>query len=288
MFTERPKIERSSGHYAVWCWTYSNLLWDKPIKEWKSICQYFWRVVLFGLATLCLHVLYLPLKWIFYDLLYVHIARYATKHVFLGSVLVWLMVGAILAFTRWEALPPAFVGGMALLLAALAVFGVMVYLVYIIIKAAIRFLIAPVIRFDWQMFRRYYVPTYKLEPGTFRYEKFGPMVRHILYWIQPILLLLLGYGGHRTGVVLPNAASTKVLLECTVVMLGSYTILTAITFWILKKRLEHEQQAEMARSRGLAQPVEPTMSEESVPAKSWWDVVVVYLRAKKEKSLPNG
>ncbi|MFA6097930.1 MAG: hypothetical protein WCV50_03980 [Patescibacteria group bacterium] len=263
MFIEKPKVHRSGLPYLLWKLTYRNWIWKKGVPTRKSICPFTWRTVIIGIITLACHLVYAPLRIVFYEILY-RFARVLFKNDFLATAAVWLVTLLLIYLVGLEMFFPWIIGFAVTMFAAGGVcFGIGSLIGWFFMKTApgksfTRFIIQPTVggiirgsvvvfyripRFVVIVYQRYYAPKYKLPSDRYEFNSGrSQAVILLLFWLALLGLPFLGLLGGAIGLVpqlipflpvLPSGLAG--LLTILAVELILVAITTVYSYFELKK-----------------------------------------------------
>lgn len=274
MFKEKPKIKRSSWHYKVWYWTWENIIWDKCVPEVRSICAYCHRVLWYGL-------LLLPILHFFYGIFWPF--KKIGRTSFMAALLFWVFFTGSMFLIKAEMFLIVFI---CLITLTCLVFCILVLIIIGLMKLGELGVFKPVAivtNYDWQFYRRYCVPKYRLPVEEFDYNhRRNPLWLHLLFWIQPVGFMALVFFGGQT--VLPEKmidGGTIPLIWTIIALIISYLVVTPIVMWrraVLERRKLYWEHPEL-------EPVKER-SKLGIQIEDTWELFLNWLEAKKERVCP--
>ncbi|PIY97092.1 MAG: hypothetical protein COY66_01360 [Candidatus Kerfeldbacteria bacterium CG_4_10_14_0_8_um_filter_42_10] len=274
MFTKKPKIKKSSWHYKVWAWTWNNKIWDKRVPTVRSICPYFWRTVLIGLLLLpVLHVFH----YVFWPF------KKTCRTNFRAAFAFWLVFTGLLLWLKVELIIITVICFFSLMIiGAFAIVGLGWCLKKLSELGTFK-PVATVVSYDWQVYRRYYVPKYHLPVEEFDYSHWRyPMWLHLLFWLQPLILMAIVYFGGRAVLPPEMIDSGAVLLKWALIILGVfYFVVTPLVMW----RMAVLARRELYRKRPELRP-EKKRSKLAIQIEDTWELFCTWLKATKEGVCP--
>jgi hypothetical protein len=319
-------IHKNSLHYKLWCWTFCNMIWQKWIPTKRSKCQYWQRLFWIGMITLLLHILFVPLRLIFYSFLY-RIVKVVFKNDIVAGIVVWLIALLCIFISGTGVFLPWFLGFMIQLIGLLI--GVIVFCAWffdesrageIIKEAGYDFICVPIglaikwtfiCIFKWilwgtlkffifqlpfwglQVIGRFYTPKEKLRDEKYKLNGGRNQIMiQLLFWLGflgfPIIAFFLGGSGYLPPLpFIGNATWGWAILFLAI------DVLLLLISWVVvhydNKRFERELL--YARQPELRPVEKPSITVRSIEKldkyrQRNWDPFFDWLKSVKENLCP--